>query len=726
MRSDKKQKPFNYTYIKYFLSYFVVFTILIFGFFFIIRNQLSKRYLAQLNTQAEVQLDLVAEQLDDSLHSLTRLDYSLQNNFNLLHSRYDIGAWYNYLTYQELGKYTSSNPFIDSIVFMSKKHNSILSTRIAVEYKDQTFNLIETDQSMLSFCPEDYYDGSFGKLIYFSNDSQSQLIYFPALSRNSNYVYFYVLNTQEVLARLKPLISESTTSIAFVDSTRQIVTGYNASELMPHINSFELEDGIYEIDTSTSICVHTNINNGFSIVSLISNDYLHSQINESLADSYFALSILSIIGFFLVLLAMKITYQPLHNLTQKIVVSPNSKQGYINQLEAAFSQAETREVQLKEKLDKYRLSIKKSLLDSIVSTNDSLDAIFPDLDQLFDTNSEHMICVLQMKSPNKPFPCQAVKNHLQATFTGNDSCIILEQSSAHGMILLCFANGAKDNLRTLTEFLDYYHEKEGYLSIISKQSHSLMDIPALYESVVTAENYWDHYPVVDLDLLPPITTHFSYPHDKLSKLSELLSGHQWTDARLIIDELFSIITPSVKNQDNIPDFFIRCIQTDLLTTIISCMNDSNIKLNSYRELYFETLYYLRAFPASEKFLDFRDNVLKLANLYEQEIIGQIVTPAQLRQTLEASFCNPSFSITLMADQFNVSVSTMSYIFKKELNQNFSDYLWMLRLEKAKELLKNTNMTIDEISIAIGYVNTSSFRRKFKQETGITPSAFRSL
>lgn len=67
---------------------------------------------------------------------------------------------------------------------------------------------------------------------------------------------------------------------------------------------------------------------------------------------------------------------------------------------------------------------------------------------------------------------------------------------------------------------------------------------------------------------------------------------------------------------------------------------------------------------------------------------------------------------------------MSYLFKKEMGENFSDYVWALRLGKAKELLLNTDMSIDDISLAVGYVNTSSFRRKFKQTTGMTPSQLR--
>ncbi|MCI9571459.1 MAG: helix-turn-helix transcriptional regulator [Lachnospiraceae bacterium] len=68
---------------------------------------------------------------------------------------------------------------------------------------------------------------------------------------------------------------------------------------------------------------------------------------------------------------------------------------------------------------------------------------------------------------------------------------------------------------------------------------------------------------------------------------------------------------------------------------------------------------------------------------------------------------------------------MSYLFKKEIGENFSDYVRALRLEKARALLLTTDMAIDDISLAVGYANTSSFRRKFKQTTGMTPSKLRS-
>lgn len=92
--------------------------------------------------------------------------------------------------------------------------------------------------------------------------------------------------------------------------------------------------------------------------------------------------------------------------------------------------------------------------------------------------------------------------------------------------------------------------------------------------------------------------------------------------------------------------------------------------------------------------------------------------------IEAQYTSPDFSISHIADSFDVSVAYVSYLFKSETGENVSDYVWNLRLEKAKKLLLTTDMSVDNISISVGYVSTSSFRRKFKQDTGVTPSQFR--
>ena len=66
------------------------------------------------------------------------------------------------------------------------------------------------------------------------------------------------------------------------------------------------------------------------------------------------------------------------------------------------------------------------------------------------------------------------------------------------------------------------------------------------------------------------------------------------------------------------------------------------------------------------------------------------------------------------------------IFKEEKGISFWDYVTQLRMEKAKELLKNTDCTIYSISLDIGYESQYHFSRKFKSLFGISPVEFRNL
>ena len=63
--------------------------------------------------------------------------------------------------------------------------------------------------------------------------------------------------------------------------------------------------------------------------------------------------------------------------------------------------------------------------------------------------------------------------------------------------------------------------------------------------------------------------------------------------------------------------------------------------------------------------------------------------------------------------------------KKATGAPFKEYLTDVRLEQAKELLvAHPEMTINEISQAIGYRKTSNFIKKFKDIYGVTPAKYR--
>lgn len=71
-------------------------------------------------------------------------------------------------------------------------------------------------------------------------------------------------------------------------------------------------------------------------------------------------------------------------------------------------------------------------------------------------------------------------------------------------------------------------------------------------------------------------------------------------------------------------------------------------------------------------------------------------------------------------------SYFCYLFKKESGKNFLEYLSEVRMNKAKELLKETNLCISNICEMVGYTDLKYFRKNFKRYTGLRPNEYRKL
>lgn len=92
--------------------------------------------------------------------------------------------------------------------------------------------------------------------------------------------------------------------------------------------------------------------------------------------------------------------------------------------------------------------------------------------------------------------------------------------------------------------------------------------------------------------------------------------------------------------------------------------------------------------------------------------------------IEKNVTNPMLSVGNVADYFNMSLSSLSRFFKENTGINISDYINRLHIKYAKMLLLSTDNTVQDISQILGYTQSSSFIRKFKQMEGITPNEYR--
>ena len=78
----------------------------------------------------------------------------------------------------------------------------------------------------------------------------------------------------------------------------------------------------------------------------------------------------------------------------------------------------------------------------------------------------------------------------------------------------------------------------------------------------------------------------------------------------------------------------------------------------------------------------------------------------------------------IAEEFHCSVSTLSHLFKKESGQSISEYVTALRLKEAEWLLRQSALSVTEISGSLGFCGPAYFSKVFKKRYGLSPIAFK--
>lgn len=92
--------------------------------------------------------------------------------------------------------------------------------------------------------------------------------------------------------------------------------------------------------------------------------------------------------------------------------------------------------------------------------------------------------------------------------------------------------------------------------------------------------------------------------------------------------------------------------------------------------------------------------------------------------VKTHYMDPELSLKIICRHVAISTSYFSTMFKSVTGKTFVEYLIEERMEKAKELLKLTQMRSYEIAYAVGYKDPQYFSSAFKKAVGCTPKEYR--
>ncbi|MNI53787.1 Bifunctional transcriptional activator/DNA repair enzyme AdaA [compost metagenome] len=119
---------------------------------------------------------------------------------------------------------------------------------------------------------------------------------------------------------------------------------------------------------------------------------------------------------------------------------------------------------------------------------------------------------------------------------------------------------------------------------------------------------------------------------------------------------------------------------------------------------------------------------QLKALLQRLARGSSATPdsrlvQDIREYLDRNYAK-DMTLQHIAERFFISRENVSRKFKQISGGNLSDYLTGLRVDKAKTLLRETELRLSQISELVGYEDEKYFSRVFKKATGLTPREYR--
>jgi len=110
----------------------------------------------------------------------------------------------------------------------------------------------------------------------------------------------------------------------------------------------------------------------------------------------------------------------------------------------------------------------------------------------------------------------------------------------------------------------------------------------------------------------------------------------------------------------------------------------------------------------------------------QQRDSETARPIRLAKRYVQEHYRESITLEDVCAATGFSASYFSVLFKKETGEGFAKYLTSVRIDRAKELLKETNLPIAEVCREVGYSDTKHFVQTFRKATGLNPGQYRKL
>lgn len=172
---------------------------------------------------------------------------------------------------------------------------------------------------------------------------------------------------------------------------------------------------------------------------------------------------------------------------------------------------------------------------------------------------------------------------------------------------------------------------------------------------------------------------------------------------------------------------LKVLVLDIANIFDLTLKSNTIKINNVSKEYekledtVENCYTIDClFEALIEYINF-----SFALLEEDSANKSLVQINQAKEYIEANYMN-NITLEELGAYIGFNPSYFSSLFKKETGSSFIEYLSKIRIEKAKDLLRESDLRIQDICLMVGYSDVKYFSKLFIKHTGLKPKDYRKI
>jgi len=208
------------------------------------------------------------------------------------------------------------------------------------------------------------------------------------------------------------------------------------------------------------------------------------------------------------------------------------------------------------------------------------------------------------------------------------------------------------------------------------------------------------------------------PIEEQNRFHKLLLAGKEKEANEMLDEIYQKLIENCA----ILNFYVRNLYFTIHNIIVQ--SDKALHLNDSK---LEEHYDIRFLDEAQSIEEMHEYILQHIKYVLEEAEEGIKNSFLIKTVIDYmndNLKNKEITIQLLADVVYLTPTYLSNLFKKKTGMTIGQYLELIRIKKAEELLQNPFLKLYQVAEMVGYQDANYFSKIFKKRTGMLPSEYR--